>query len=199
MYIITAGEINMDIYEFKRTADEKLNGKWNEAALAYFLFSLVVGALNSVGGIGMFILGGPLYLGYAMFIDKIYRGGRPNIPTIFKGFNDKIGNAILLGLVSQIYLILWSMLFIIPGIIKSFSYSMIYFIQMDNPDMYYEDVITRSRKIMDGNKGRLFCLYFSYIGWFILSILTFGILFYWLAPKIELAKYAFYQEIKNNY
>lgn len=188
----------MQFYEFRRTADEKLEGHWNEAALAFFLFSFIIGSLNSMAGIGVLILGGPFYLGYAFFIDEIYRGERPNIMTLFKAFNDKIVNAILLGLVSQIYLILWSMLFIIPGIIKSFSYSMIYFIQLDNPDMHYEDVITRSRKIMNGNKGRLFGLYLSYIAWFVLVILTFGILYYWVGPKIELAKYAFYQEIKHN-
>ena len=187
----------MELHEFRRTADESLEGHWNEAALAFFLLSFIIGSLNSVA-VGMRILGGPLYLGYAFFIDEIYRGGRPNITTLFKAFNDKLGSAILLGLVSQIYLMLWTMLFIIPGIIKSFAYSMIYFIQLDNPDMHYEDVITRSRKIMKGNKGRLFGLYLSYIAWFVLVILTFGILYYWVGPKIQLAKYAFYQEIKHN-
>lgn len=188
----------MDLHEFRRTADERLEGHWNEAALAFLLLSFIIGSLNSVA-VGMLILGGPLYLGYAFFIDEIYRGSRPNIMTLFKAFNDKLGSAILLGLVSQIYLMLWTMLFIIPGIIKSFSYSMIYFIQLDNPDMHYEDVITRSRKIMNGNKGRLFGLYLGYIAWFVLVILTFGILYYWVGPKIQLAKYAFYQEIKHNY
>ena len=188
----------MDSYQFRRIADEKLVGNWNDTALVYLLLTLVIGFLSSLGGIGMLILGGPIYLGYAVYIDEIYRGGRPNIPTMFKAFDDKIVNSILLHLISQIYLFLWSLLFIIPGIIKSFSYSMIYFIQLDNPDMHYEDVITRSRKIMDGNKWRLFCLFFSHIGWYILVFLTFGILIYWVAPKVEMAKYAFYQEIKYN-
>ena len=188
----------MELYEFRRTADEKLSGKWNETAVGYFIFSIAVSALASIGGIGILVLGGPLYLGYAMYIDEIYRGGRPNLQTLLKGFNDNATNAIYLGLISQIYLFLWTMLFIIPGIIKSFSYSMIYFIQLENPNMHYEDIIMRSRRMMNGNKWRLFCLYLSHIGWFILSALTFGILSFWVAPKIDLAKYAFYQDIKHN-
>ncbi|MFA5422100.1 MAG: DUF975 family protein [Bacilli bacterium] len=189
----------MELNQFRRSADEKLSGKWGEAAIGYFIFSLVVGFITSIGGVGMLILGGPLMFGYALFIDEIYRGERPNINTLFKGFSDRLTDLILLGLLSQVYLMLWSLLFIIPGIIKSYSYSMIYYIKLDNPDMHYEDVITRSRKIMDGNKWRLFCLYLSHIGWYFLVFLTGGILIFWVEPKVQLAKYAFYQEIKHNY
>lgn len=188
----------MELYQFRRTADEKLEGKWNETAVGYFIFSLAVSALSSIAGIGILILGGPLFLGYAMFIEEIYHGGRPNIQTLIKGFTDNATNAIYLGIISQLYLFLWYMLFFIPGVIKSFSYAMIYFIQLDNPNMHHEDIILRSRKMMNGNKWRLFCLYLSHIGWFILCFLTFGILSFWVAPKVELAKYAFYQEIKHN-
>ena len=76
-----------------------------------------------------------------------------------------------------------------------YSYSMIYFIQLENPDMHYEEVITKSRKIMKGNKGRLFCIHLSYIGWFILSALTFGILLFWVMPKVQMAKYELYRQI----
>lgn len=189
----------MSLFEFRRIADQKLDGKWSEAALVQFLYSLFVGFVTSIGGIGMFVLGGPINIGYAMFIDEVYRGERPNIATLVKGFDDKLGDRILLGLVSQLYLMLWSMLFIIPGIIKSFSYSMIYFIQLENSDMHYEDIIMRSRKIMNGNKWRLFCLYLSHIAWYILVFLTFGILSFWVEPKVNLAKYAMYQEIKHNF
>jgi len=187
----------MSSYEFRRIADEKLEGKWSETAVAYFVFSLIVSAVTSFAGIGILILGGPLYLGYAMFIDEIDRGGRPDIATLFKGFNGKIEKPILLGLLSQVYLFLWSLLFLIPGIIKSYSYSMIYFIQMENPDMHYEDIITKSRKMMDGHKWQLFCLHLSYIGWWILCALTFGILSFWVMPKVHLATYEFYRELKT--
>jgi len=189
----------MSLFEFRRIADEKLSGKWSEAALVQFFYSLLVGFVTSIGGIGMFLIGGPINIGYAMFIADLYRGERPNIGTLVKGFDERVGDRILLGLISQLYLLLWSMLFLIPGIIKSFSYSMIYFIQLDNPDMHYEDIIMRSRKIMNGNKWRLFCLYLSHIVWYILVFLTFGVLSFWVAPKVNLAKYAMYLEIKNNY
>jgi len=189
----------MNSYEFRRIADEKLDGSWSEAAVAHFLYTVVEGFISSLAGVGLLILGGPLRLGYAMFVDEIYRGERPNINTLFKGFTSNLEKSILLGLISQIYLFLWSMLFIIPGIIKAYSYAMIYYIQLDNPEMHYEDVITKSRQMMNGHKWRLFCLHFSYIGWWILSFLTFGILGFWVAPKVQIATYAFYKDLKQSF
>ena len=84
---------------------------------------------------------------------------------------------------------------IIPGIIKSLSYSMSYFILLDNPDMSANDARKESMEMMDGNKGRLFCLYLSYIGWYLLSILTFGILLFWVGPSVRTATAFFYQSL----
>ena len=103
-------------------------------------------------------------------------------------------HAFVLALLETVYLFLWSLL-IIPAFIKPYSYAMSFFIQKDNPDMTANECITESRRIMDGNKWKLFCLEFSYIGWVILCILTLGILSFWVSPKMNQAKYLFYLHI----
>lgn len=185
----------MKIFDYHRIADEKLTGKGNLSALVYLIYSLIIGALSSMAGIGLLLLGGPVHLGFANYIYDVYHGENVDVVTLFKPFNKDILKPIILGAVSTIYIALWSLLFVIPGIIKMYSYSMIYFIQLENPDMHYEEVITKSRKIMKGNKGRLFCIHLSYIGWFILSALTFGILLFWVMPKVQMAKYELYRQI----
>ncbi len=185
----------MKIFDYHRIADEKLTGKGNLSALVYLIYSLIIGALSSMAGVGLLLLGGPVHLGLANYIYDVYHGENVDVVTLFKPFNKDILKSIILGAVSAIYIALWSLLFVIPGIIKMYSYSMIYFIQLENPDMHYEEVITKSRKIMKGNKGRLFCIHLSYIGWFILSALTFGILLFWVMPKVQMAKYELYRQI----
>ena len=89
------------------------------------------------------------------------------------------------------------MLFFIPGLVKSYSYAMTFYIQKENPEMSGTEAITKSREIMHGNKWRLFCLDFSFVGWYLLSALTCGVLMIWVLPYHMAAHAAFYEEIKN--
>ena len=95
-------------------------------------------------------------------------------------------------------ILLLALLFVIPGLIKSYSYAMTFYIMADNPGIDGNEAITRSRQMMDGNKWRLFCLDFSFIGWIILCMLTFGILFFYVGPYMEAAHAAFYQSLKGD-
>ena len=101
---------------------------------------------------------------------------------------------------NAIFTFLWSLLFIIPGIVKSYAYSQAYYIYYDTYQTTgqtpgYLDTITASRRIMDGHKGQLFWLDLSFIGWHMLAILTFGIGYLWLTPYISATKAAFYEEL----
>ena len=91
------------------------------------------------------------------------------------------------------------LLFIIPGIIKSFSYAMTYFIINDHPEYSINQAITESRRMMDGHKMEYFILCLSFIGWFILSCITLGIGFLWLIPYFYTTSAAFYEEIAEEY
>ena len=113
----------------------------------------------------------------------------------FSNYWRKVGGMLLVG----IFTFLWSLLFIIPGIIKAFSYSMTPYILDENPELGASEAIHRSRMMMKTHKFDLFWLYLSFIGWWLLCILTCGIGFLWLAPYFQTAKAAFYEEVKADY
>ena len=97
----------------------------------------------------------------------------------------------------SIFAVLWSLLFVIPGIYAAYGYAMTPYILMENPEMTPNEAITKSKELMDGNRFRLFCLEISFIGWVLLAaFFTLGIGMFWLAPYIEASFAAFYREIK---
>ena len=89
------------------------------------------------------------------------------------------------------------MLFIIPGIIASYSYAMTDYILAENPELTAKEAIERSKDMMEGNRWRLFCLEISFVGWGILSLLTLGIGSLWLTPYMEASMAAFYREVSG--
>ena len=141
-----------------------------------------------------FVLGSIISVGYARFnLDLVDRGG-PGFETLFGYFSYWKTTAIA-RLLQSVYILLWSLLFIIPGIIATYSYAMTEFILAENPDLTASEAIARSKEMMSGNRWRLFCLHFSFIGWDILSSLTLGIGNLWLRPYKQAANAAFYREI----
>ena len=122
---------------------------------------------------------------------------KPKVSGIFYGFKERYTQSLGIYIVRSIFTVLWTLLLIIPGIIKSYAYSMSLYIALDNPNMTTLDCITESRKLMKGHKWQLFCLEISYIGWILLTILTLGILSFWVMPKFNQAHYEFYLHISN--
>ncbi|TAH73808.1 MAG: DUF975 family protein [Anaerolineaceae bacterium] len=146
-----------------------------------------------------FVVGGAVTLGYARFNMELVAKDRRTVffSDLFCQFH-RIGAGFVMQLLRGLFVFLWSLLLIIPGIIASYSYSMTAFIMVDNPEYGALEAITASKKMMMGNKWRLFCLHFSFIGWNILSVLTCGIGHLWLVPYIEAANAAFYLELIEN-
>jgi hypothetical protein len=99
-------------------------------------------------------------------------------------------------LLQTVYTVLWSLLLVIPGIIKSYSYAMTSFILKDEPEMKNNAAIEKSMAMMEGNKMKLFMLDLSFIGWAILCIFTFGIGFLFLQPYVAISRAAFYEDLK---
>lgn len=137
----------------------------------------------------------------------LLRGERTHIEPLkdaFRGFQGVfIGGVVLLALLTNIFTSLWTLLFVIPGIVKAYAYSQSYFIYYDQIQLTGEkpkvlDTITASRRLMNGNKGRLFWLDLTFIGWYIVTGLTAGIAYLWVAPYISATKAAFYQDLQNN-
>jgi uncharacterized membrane protein len=177
-------------------ARSQLRGAWLLSVGVVLVYSLISGAASSLIGIGLLIIGGPLTLGLIGYFLRKARGENAAIENLFDGFKN-FSSALVLFILQSIFIFLWTLLLIIPGIIKSLSYSMAFFILHDNPNMSGMEAITASRKMMNGYKVKLFCLYFSFIGWFLLCILTFGIGFLWLYPYILQSTAIFYEDIKG--
>ncbi len=168
---------------------------WSTFALITLVYSLILGGAGAVtGGIVILLLSGPLALGMVQVSMKIMRGKRIEFGNLFDGYKD-FSRAFLLALLNDIFVCLWSLLFIIPGIVKSYAYAMSYYILADNPQMSANEARKRSIELMKGNKWRLFCLQFSFFGWNLLTLLTFGILDFWITPYKQVATAAFYEEI----
>ena len=181
--------------DFRTQARTALSGNWGVAILTWLIAGIIVGAAGSTV-IGSILLVGPMTVGLAGVFLLLIRRKKAEIVNVFDGFKNFV-NALLGGLLYTIFLSLWTMLFIIPGIIKSYSYAMTFYILSDHPELDGMEAITRSRQMMKGNKWRLFCLDFSFIGWVLLCVLTFGILFLYVGPYMDAAHAAFYQSLKG--
>ena len=127
--------------DYRHAAWNKLSGNWSTVVVAYLIYSLLLGVL-SYTGIGSLLLSGVLAIGMCVITLQISRLGKSGIESIFDGFRKGLGNNIVAGILVQIFTFLWTLLFIIPGIVKSYSYAMTYYILADNPDMAPTDAIT---------------------------------------------------------
>lgn len=187
--------------DYRRVAREKLANKWGGAIFACFLYSLITSALSIIPGFGSvaaIVISGPLTIGLTFYFIKLHAGEKPSVGMIFEGFNDFVGS-LAVYVLTAIYTLLWSLLLVIPGIMKSYSYSMAFYLKAKRPELTANEAITLSSEIMYGKRFRLFCLQLSFIGWAILSVLTFGIGLFFLLPYMQAANTAFYEEAYAEY
>ena len=212
--------------ELKREARSALKGKWGEGVLVVFiviLFAFLCGIPNGcfrithpdfeqniwsyfVSGtvfayvvptylLGIFVLY-PLSVGYYNSFRLLLGGDKELVDNMFKvGFKNYLHNVGGMFL-TYLLIILWTLLFVVPGIIKSFAYAMTPFVLVDNPELSCYEAIKRSQELMKGNKWRYFLLALSFLGWILLGIITLGIGFFWIAPYIETTNAAFYNDLK---
>lgn len=183
----------------RRAAREQLKGNWGMFILLCVTFSIISGipgAIPYVGVVLSLLISGPLALGIISVFMKLIRKESYKFEDLFDGFKNYV-SALLLTLLTAIFTILWSLLFIIPGIIATYRYAMAFYILNDYPEISAMDAINISKELMKGYKWKLFCLHFSFIGWALLCIITFGIGFLWLIPYQYAAIANFYQNLKE--
>lgn len=186
--------------ELRSAARQQLQGNWVTPILVGLIYTVLIGLPNSIVGIGgivTLIITGPLTLGQVKYFMKFRAGENPPIETLFEGFKQFIPS-LLLQLLIAIFVFLWSLLLIIPGIIAALSYSQAFYIMNDNPQIEALDALKQSKEMMKGYKGKLFMMWLSFLGWALLCILTLGIGFLWLNPYIQLSLANFYGDLKNN-
>ena len=138
----------------------------------------------------------PLYMGVKSYYLKLVRGKNTSIGDTFNGLRFGYGENVVLGLMFTVLVALWSLLFIIPGIIKAYSYSMCYYIKLDHPEYDWKDCLSESERMMYGNRWRLFCLQLSFIGWYIVGSLCLGVGTLWVSAYQSTAVALFYEELK---
>lgn len=134
----------------------------------------IVQKLPYGGGIYQLIIGGPLELGFTIFLLTFFRKRKIDNTLLFEGFS-RFGKAFLLLVLMIVKITLWTFLFFVPGIIAAFRYSQAFYVLADNPDMPVSQCIKESCRIMAGNKGRYFYLQLTFIGWYILANIPSGI------------------------
>ena len=150
--------------------------------------------LGGILAIAQLILGGVIRQGYAVSLLKQHDGEETDIKDLFSQFH-RFGDGFCLFLLEGVFIFLWMLLFIIPGIVASYRYAMAPFLMAENEDMTASEAINASKELMDGHKAELFFLDLSFIGWGILNVLTMGIGSIALNPYKNAARVAFYRSL----
>jgi uncharacterized membrane protein len=187
-------------FNFNINIDEEILQYMPEALVKVIKVYLSIAAsVGGVLGLAQFVLSGPVKLGYCKYLLKLHDGEEGEVRDLFSQF-DRFADGFLLSLLTSIYTFLWTLLFIIPGIVAAYKYAMAPFIMLENPGMKAGEAIDASKKMMDGHKGELFILGLSFIGWTILSgLFTMGIGDLWLNPYRNASYAAFYRNLNPGY
>lgn len=172
-------------------------GPWLYPMLIMLLASLITGAI-SFTYVGPLLILGLISVGLAHYYSGILRRTvqYDNITEVINGAKEDVTGNMLTGVLVSVFTFLWSLLFIIPGIVKSCSYALAFYIKNDHPEMSATEAIRESQRMMNGYKWQYFCLQFSFIGWYIVGAFCLGIGTYWVNAYNEMANAIFYEEIK---
>ena len=183
------------VSKFREVAREALRGNWARVfwgMLIYYLFSTIVEnvlnyffayvkvvdlagyeyglVINYAGSLYTLLVMGPLNYGLILYLFAYFRDRQINYPLTLEGFSF-FGRTFSLYLQYSIRVFLWSLLFGIPGVVAMMRYSMCFYLRVDHPDWTSRQCIVESTRMMRGNKWKIFCLQFSFIGWTFLALL----------------------------
>lgn len=183
----------------RQEARAALEGNWLMSAVATLIYMAIVSVCSVIPMVGwliVIVVGLPISWGLCIMFLQLHESRKlPSLDTMFNGFHD-MGRILGTTLLMQVYIFLWSLLLIVPGIIKTCSYAMTPYILRDHPELSYNAAIEKSMAMMQGHKMKLFLLYLSFIGWAILCMLTLGIGCLFLYPYMYTAQAAFYEDLK---
>lgn len=156
--------------QLRAEARQALQGKWPMAAVAALIYSIVAGGLSAIpfiGGLCSLFIGLPVAYGIAIVMFGVFKGKDVDFGVLFEGFQD-YSRIFVTKLLQGIYTALWSLLLVVPGVIKYYSYAMTDYILKEEPEMKNNAAIEKSMAMMENNKMKLFLLDLSFIGWALL-------------------------------
>lgn len=192
----------MNRAELKSMAKQQIRGKIG----ILFVISLVIALISGLAGFVLsFIPFGSLAAtiiitpAFTLSLVRVYmlvvKGEHPEVSGAFSGFDD-FWSAFKVIFLVGLFTFLWSLLFIIPGIVKSYSYSMSMYILAENKGKPALECINESKMMTEGHKMDLFVLNLSFIGWMLLGSITLGIAYIWVVPYMEATMINVYNTLK---
>lgn len=180
------GTVNLNIRE-------EFSGFYEDLPSFIKLYLTLAAGTAGMLSLVSFILGGVIQLGYASYLLKQQDREIYTIKELFSQF-DRFGQGFLQAFLRGLYTFLWTLLFLIPGIVKSYAYAMTPFLMAEDPNLSAKEAIKLSQEKMRGHKGELFWLGLTFFGWSILAALTGGIGYIFLNPYMNAAYAAFYRD-----
>lgn len=197
--------------DYRARARQALGGnifgeQWMAAFLTVLIQMLIILAIEGISklvpflSVAIIVVSGPLTFAVTkMFLTQARLGDKMKLEGLFDGFKgDLFGQTLLLGLLQTIFVALWSLLLVVPGIIKGYAYSMSYYIKVDHPEYDWKQCLDESQRMMKGHKMDLFLLQLSFIGWAIVGMLCLGIGVVWVEAYINAATTEFYRDLALN-
>ena len=200
----------MDRVEIKSLAKEKIKGNlwtiWKPMLIVVIVSALAsgignaltekLGLLGSLLSLALTLAASVFSTAYVLWVLKFVRGEEASINTIIDCAKEKWSQILITVILVSVYIILWSLLFVIPGIIKALAYTMALYLVVDT-DLTGNDAIKESMRMMDGYKWNYFVFQLSFLGWCLLAPLTLGILYIWLIPYMTVAEAIYYERLKE--
>ena len=199
--------------ELRHAAREVIRGKWLAGVAITLVYGLLYGLISSFSVanvddevvfslltlLAAIVVGYPLTLGYAMvWLNVARNNSHPEVKDLFDGFTRRYHRSAMGTLLLQnIYTVLWTLLLIVPGIIKSIEYAMTPFIVADEPELGCNEAIEKSMAMMRGHRWQFFKMYLGMIGWMILGVFTCYIAWLWIVPYYQMVFAKFYLELKG--
>ncbi len=193
------------IGECKRAAKATLVGKWNSIAILYLIAYVISAIATSIIGavvvyvsfITLFLITIPLEVGTTRAAMAVFRSTeKVEAGMLLTGYKSFI-RVLEVGVRKYVIIFLFSLLLVIPGIIMAYKYRFTTFILLDDQELSPKEVLKKSGALTDGHKFELFLLDLSFIGWYILSAFTLGILLIWVMPYLQISLCAMYHKLRE--
>ena len=189
----------MDRATIKANAKAQIKGNIGVLFVITLIMAVIAAVASLIPVVGSLAYAVVLAPAFLLAVVKMYlgltAGVKPAVKDLFGEFNN-FWSAFKVTFLVGLFTWLWSLLFVIPGIIKGIAYSQAMYILAENPEIGAREAINRSKAMMDGHKMEYFVLMLSFIGWYLLSAITFGIASIWAIPYICAAQANFYNSIK---
>lgn len=163
------------------------SSKWLYGVLVCLITALVSCVVTApIGFIIALLVGGPIFYGAKrLYLRQARDGGAMNMKEILCGFREDYGGVFLLSLMLAVFILLWSLLLVVPGVIKALSWSMAYYVKNDHPEYDWKQCMQASAQLTEGHKGEIFMLELSFIGWYLVGSLCLGVGTLWVRAYNE--------------